>query len=73
VGREQSLREREVDDGVAEELEALIVASGRVRMFVQPAGVDEGLLDKVGIADGEAQPVRKSGRGSHGSRVGGAV
>jgi hypothetical protein len=68
---EEGLREGEIDNGVAQELEALVVTGGGVRVLVQPAGVDEGLLDQVGFADGEAQPFRKSGGGSHGSRFGG--
>jgi hypothetical protein len=32
--------------------------------------MDEGLLEKVEIVDGEAQPIRERGGWSHGSRVG---
>jgi hypothetical protein len=62
-----ALTER-LDLRVAEELEPLVVAGCVVRMFVQPAGVDEGLGDEVRIADGETQPFREGGGGSHGSR-----
>ena len=68
MGGEERLRERKVDDRVAEEFEALVVPGNGVRVLVQPAGVDEGLLDEVGFADGEAQPLREGGGGSHGSQ-----
>jgi hypothetical protein len=40
----EGLRDREVDDHVAEELEALVVAASGVAVLVQPAAVDECLF-----------------------------
>ena len=34
------------------------MAARGVGVFVQPAGVDERLLEQVEVADGEAQPLR---------------
>jgi hypothetical protein len=37
-------------------------------MLVQPAAVDERLLDEGAVADREAEPFRERSSGSHGSR-----
>ena len=51
----QRLRHRQVHDGVPKELEALVVTGSGVRVLVEPAGMDERLLEQVEIADGEAE------------------
>ena len=68
MGGEQAVGDRQVDDGIAEELEPFVVAGRVVGVLVQPAGVDERLGDEVRVADGETEPVRQGGGGSHGSR-----
>ncbi len=68
VGGEQGVGDREVDDDVAEELEALVVAARRVAVLVEPAAVDECLLEKVEVADGKAEALRECGCRAHRSR-----
>ena len=46
-------------DGVAEELEALVVARRGVGVLVQPAAVDERLPEQVAIADGKPEALRQ--------------
>ncbi len=65
---EQGVRDREVDDDVAEEFEALVVTAGRVAVFVEPAAVDECLLEEFEVADGKAEALRECGRCAHRSR-----
>ena len=58
----------EVDDGIAEELEAFVVAGGLVGVLVQPARVGERLGQEADVADGEPELLRESLPGSHGDR-----
>lgn len=58
----QRLGDDEADDGVAEELEALVVAGGLVRMLVQPRSVDEGARKQRGVVEGEPEPLGELGR-----------
>ncbi len=67
---EERIRDRQIDDRIAEELEPFVVAGRVVRVFVQPARMDERLGDEVRVADGETQPFRERGGGSHGERGG---
>ena len=46
----QGLGDGEADDGVAEELEPLVVPGRGVRVLVQPAAVDERLGQQVAVA-----------------------
>ena len=55
MARVQRLGDGEVHDGVTEELEAFVVAARGVGVLVQPAGVDESLLEQVQVADAEAR------------------
>ena len=55
----QRLGDREAHDGITEELEALVVAGGRVGMLVQPAAVDERLAQQVAVADGKPEALRQ--------------
>ena len=65
MARVERLGDGQVDDGVAEELEALVVAARRVAVLVEPAGVDERLLEQVQVADREAEPRREGLGGAH--------
>ena len=51
----QRLRDGEVHDGVTQVLEAFVVAARRVGVLVQPARVDERLLEQAFVSDGEAR------------------
>ena len=53
----QRLGDGQVDHGVTEELEALVVAERGVAVLVVPARVDERLLEQVEVADREAESV----------------
>ena len=55
----ERLGDREVHHDVAEELEAFVVTAGRIRVFVQPTRMDEGLFQQVEVPDGEAQSIRE--------------
>ena len=60
----QRLGDGEADDGVAQELEPLVVAGRGVGMLVQPAAVDERLGQQVAVAGREARgapPGRRPG------------
>ena len=65
MARVERLGDGQVDDGVAEELEALVVAGGGVGVLVLPAGVDERLLEQVEVADREPEPRREGLGGTH--------
>jgi hypothetical protein len=62
--REQGLGDREVHHRIAKELEALIVIARSVGMLVQVTAVDERLVEKVRIPEGEAEPGRERGGGA---------
>jgi hypothetical protein len=62
------LGDGQADDDVAEELEPLVVAAGLVRVLVEPAAVDERLLDEAEIPDREAEAFGDGGCGTHRSR-----
>ena len=55
VARVEGLGHAQADDGVTQELEPLVVAADSVRVLVEPAGMDEGLLEQVQVADRETQ------------------
>jgi hypothetical protein len=55
----QGLGDREIDDGVAEELEPFVVAPGCVGVLVQPRGVDERLFDEVEVPDRAVRAARR--------------
>ena len=55
----QGLGHGEADDGVAEELEALVVPGRGVGVLVQPAAVDQRLDEQVAIADGKPEALRQ--------------
>ena len=65
MAREEGLRDGQVDDGVAEELEPFVVAAGGCRGAREPADVDERLVEEVEIADGEAEPFGEGVGRSH--------
>jgi hypothetical protein len=65
VARVECLRHGEVHDRVAEELEALVVAARRLGMLVEPAGVDEGLLQQVQVTNREPEAFREGGGPAH--------
>jgi hypothetical protein len=60
----ERLGDHEADDGVAEELEALVVAGGLVRMLVEPGPVDERAREQRRIVEGEPEPLGELERGS---------
>jgi hypothetical protein len=60
----ERLGDDEADDGVAEELEALVVADGRVRMLVEPRSVDEGAREQDRVAEREPQALGELGCGA---------
>ena len=67
----QGRRDRQRDDGIAEVLEAFVVAADRAAMLVQVAAVDERPAEELGVADREPEVGREvDGRGH---RVGGPV
>ena len=55
----QGLGDGEADDGVAEELEPLVVTGRGVRVLVQPAAVDERLGQQVAVVDGKPEALRQ--------------
>ena len=59
VAEVDGLADRQVHDGVAEELEALVVGRRRVRMLVQVAAVDERLMEEARILEVEAEAARE--------------
>jgi hypothetical protein len=61
VPGEEGVRDRQVDDGVAEELQPFVVADSGVLMLVEPAGVDERLAEQLQVADRDAEPAGKEG------------
>jgi hypothetical protein len=61
----EDLGDRQVDHGVTEELEALVVAARALAMFVQPAGMDERLFEEGEVADREPEALREGGRPAH--------
>jgi hypothetical protein len=69
---EEDLRHRKVHDGIAKELEALVVATRRVRMLMEVAAVDEGLVEEIGVAKLETKALRERGCPGHGIRMRGA-
>jgi hypothetical protein len=60
----EDLGDHEADDGVAQELEALVVADGLAGMFVEPRAVDEGAGEERRVAEGEPEPLGELGRGT---------
>jgi hypothetical protein len=58
------LGDDEADNGVAEELEALVVAACLVRVLMEPGSVDEGAGQQRRVAEGEPESLGKLGRGS---------
>ena len=58
---EEGLRDGQVHDDVTEELEAFVVAAGGVGMLMQPARMDERLVEQVQVLDRQAE-VRGDGR-----------
>ena len=65
VSRVQGAGDGQVHDRVPEVLEALVVTGRLVGMLVQPARMDERLLEQVEVADREAQTVGDGLSGSH--------
>ena len=59
VAAVQRLGDGEADDGVAEELETLVVTRRGVGVLVQPAAVNERLGQQVAIVDGESEALRQ--------------
>ena len=55
----EGLGDGEADDGVAQELEALVVTGRGVGMLVQPAAVDERLGQQVAVVDGKPEALRQ--------------
>jgi hypothetical protein len=62
------LRDDQADDGVAEELEALVVAARRVRVLVEPRAVNEGAGKQGRVAKGEPEPFSELGRSTRRGR-----
>jgi len=60
----ERLGDDEADDGVAEELEALVMAGGLVGMLVEPGPVDEGAREQRGVIEGEPEPLGELVRGT---------
>jgi hypothetical protein len=58
----ERLGDHEADHGVAEELEALVVADRIVRMLVLPRAVDERAGQQRRVAEPEAEPLSELGR-----------
>ena len=69
----ERLGDGQADDGVPEELQALVVAPGGIRVLVEPAAVDEGLLEQVPVADRQAQSLRSAPRPGASARPVGSV
>ena len=63
--RVQGLGDGEVHDGIAQELESLVVPAGGLGMLVEPTGMDECLLQQVKVPDREAEPLRDGLSPSH--------
>ena len=61
----QRLGDGQVDDGVTEELEAFVVAARGVPVLVEPARMDERLLEQVQVPDRQADPRREGLGGTH--------
>jgi hypothetical protein len=51
---EELLGDRQVDDRVAEELQALVMSGSVLGMLVVPAGMDEGLPKQAQVSDRKA-------------------
>jgi hypothetical protein len=64
----QHLGDHEADDGVTEELEALVVADGLLGMLVQPRAVDEGTGKEPRVVEGEPEAPGELGRSSRRTR-----
>jgi hypothetical protein len=60
----ERLGDHEADDGVTEELEALVVARRLVGVLVEPRPVDQGAREQGGVVEGEPEPFGELGRGS---------
>jgi hypothetical protein len=58
----ERLGDHQAHDGVAEELEALVVAARLVRVLVLPRAVDEGARQERGVAKLEPEPLGGIGR-----------
>jgi hypothetical protein len=63
----ESLRDHQADDGVAEELEALVMAARLVGVLVEPRAVDEGAREEVRVS--ERQPESLGELGSRARRA----
>jgi hypothetical protein len=62
VATVERLGDHEADYGVAEELEALVVAGGLVRVLVLPRAVDERAGQERRVAKPEPEPLSELGR-----------
>ena len=62
----ERLGDGEVDHGVTEELEALVVPEGDVGVLVLPARMDERLFEEIEVPDREPDPQRERLGGTHG-------
>ena len=65
MAAEECLRDHQVDDGVTQVLEALVVGACLVGMLVQEAAVDERLLDEADVANREPEAFGEGGRRAH--------
>src|SRR5207237_5024633 len=65
VSLEDGAGDGEADDGVAEELQPLVVSARGLRMLVEVAAVDERLLEQVEVANREPEALREGGRPAH--------
>jgi hypothetical protein len=61
------LTDGQVHHGIAEELEALVMVGGRVRVFVELAAVDESLVEESLVRNVQPEPCREFAGRAHGS------
>ena len=59
----ERLGDHEIHHGVAEELEALVMAARLVGVLVEPRAVDEGAREEVRVAERQPESLGELGRG----------
>ena len=63
--REEGLGDGQVDHGITQEFEPLVVTPDAVRVLVVPARMDQCLLEQFEVADGKTEPGGERFGGSH--------
>jgi hypothetical protein len=58
----EHLRREPVDHGVAEELQALVVADAVLGMLVDEGAVGDGLQEQAPVAESQVQPALQAGQ-----------